>query len=158
MGSSLSVSPTLMGWKQYVNNHTELRLSNAVLNDFKKAFRHWQTLLRCNINLPVDRCLQHSAPERAVFVLLLLCCFGRLTLTDYGGDLLMNLNYSYRQISCCSECITVSSGCGFSQNLWNNEVICMANTVSESSWWGYGGSHLDFTYIFIMILYHCSNF
>lgn len=45
--------------------------SNAVLNCFKKAFRHSETLLGCSINLPVDGFLQHSAPERAVFLLLL---------------------------------------------------------------------------------------
>lgn len=86
MGSSLSVSTAFMGWKQYVKNHTELekkmfllmrdeekinRNWKAVLNCFKKAFWHWQTLLGCSTTLPVDGFLQHSAPERAVFVLLL---------------------------------------------------------------------------------------
>lgn len=44
----------------------------------------------------------------------------------------MNLNYSYRQISCCLECITVSSGCSFLQNLWINEVICMATLLAKA--------------------------
>lgn len=69
-------------------------------------------------------------------VLLICSRLAVSQLAHYGGRLLMKLkagcgdNYSYRQISCCSESITMSSGCdGDLLQIFlmiNNEVINMA--------------------------------
>lgn len=55
------------------------------------------------------------------------------------------MNYSQRQISCCSECIAVSSGCSFSQK----QVICTAAWLAKANNGGYGGSDLDFKYFLL---------
>ena len=116
-----------------------LRLKESHISSFnitlqRRASQHFYSFSCLLFHNKLDISLQECWDSSRV---LLICSHLAVSqLAHYGGRLLMKLkagcgdNYSYRQISCCSESITMSFGYDgdFLQIflMTNNEVINMA--------------------------------